>query len=117
MFSQPLRTAGVGQTGVQNRLHQRVFRRTIGPAGPADHIAHHVQVRLQCQLLGAKTLDQLNAQGAQLVTHRRVDAGVATGDAMPGFAGERGQTAHEGAANTQNVNVHCPILGGPAQAK
>jgi UDP-N-acetylmuramate: L-alanyl-gamma-D-glutamyl-meso-diaminopimelate ligase len=37
--------------------------------------------------------------------------------AVAGLTGERGQTAHEGAANTQDMNVHHLILGGRAQAK
>jgi hypothetical protein len=28
------------------------------------------------------------------------------------FAGEGGQTSHEGAADAEDVNVHRPILGG-----
>jgi len=52
----------------------------------------------------------VNAQGAQLVAHRRVDAGVAAGDAVAGFAGQRGQAAHEGAADTKDVDMHGRIL-------
>jgi len=63
-------------------------------------------------LLGAEALDQLNAEGAQLVAHWRVDAGIAAGDLVACLAGKSGQSPHEGAADTENMNVHLPILGG-----
>jgi hypothetical protein len=58
-----------------------------------------------------EALDQFNAQRAQLVAHGGVDAGVAAGNAVAGFTGQGGQPAHEGAANTKNVEVHGSILG------
>jgi hypothetical protein len=61
---------------------------------------------LQCQLPGVVALDQLDAQRAQLLAHRRVDAGVAARDAVAGLARQRRQPAHEGAADAQDVNVH-----------
>ena len=61
---------------------------------------------LQRQLVGAEAFDQVDAERAQLVAHRRVDAGVAAGHAVAGFARQRGQAAHEGAADAENVNVH-----------
>src|SRR6185369_5883957 len=55
--------------------------------------------------------DQLDAQAAQLVAHRRIDIRVAAGDGVSGLARQRRDTAHEGAADTQDVNVHKGILG------
>ncbi len=112
VFGQPLRAAGVGVSGVQNGFHQRKFRAAIGLAGAADHVAHHEHVGGQCQLVGTKALDQFNAEGAQLVAHGWIDAAVAAGNPVTGCARQRCQTAHEGAANTENVNVHGWILGG-----
>ena len=60
----------------------------------------------QRQLLGAEAFDQLDAQRAQLVAHRRVDVGVAAGDAVAGLARQRRQPAHEGAADAEDVDVH-----------
>ena len=100
MVAQPLRAAGVGQAGFQNCFHQRVARRAVGQAGAGNHIAHHKHIGLQSQLVGAVALDQLDAQSAKLVAHGGVDAAVAAGDAVAGFAGQGGQAAHEGAADT-----------------
>ena len=38
------------------------------------------------QLVGAVALDQLDAERAQLLAHRRIDVGVAAGDAVTGLA-------------------------------
>jgi len=65
---------------------------------------------LQRHLVGAKALDQVDAQSAQLVAHGGVDAGIAPGDAVPGLTCQSGHTAHEGAANSQNVYVHVQII-------
>ena len=100
MVAQPLRAAGVGQTGFQNGFHQRIARCAIGQAGTRHHIANDEHVGLQGQLVGAVALDQFDAQSAQLVAHRGVDAAVAAGDAVTGFPGQGGQAAHEGAADT-----------------
>ena len=106
VFGQPLRAAGVGQAGVHDGFHQREFGAAVGQAGAADHVADHPDVRLQCQLVRAKTFDQVNAQGAQLVAHGRVDTGIAAGDGVPGLPRQRRQATHEGAANAQNMKVH-----------
>ena len=111
MFRQPLRAAGVGQASIQNGFHQREFGVAIGQARPADDIAHHKHVGLQCELVSAKAFHQLNAQRAQLVAHGRVNAAVAARDLVARFARQRGQAAHKSAANPENVYVHARILG------
>ena len=58
------------------------------------------------QLIGAVAVDQFDVERAQLVAHRRIDAGVAAGDAVAGLASQGGQPAHEGAADAENMNVH-----------
>ena len=45
-------------------------------------------------------------QGAQLVAHGRVNAGVAAGHTVARFPGQGGHATHEGAANAEDVNVH-----------
>jgi hypothetical protein len=47
-----------------------------------------------------------------LVAHGGVNARVAAGDPMPCFAGQRGQAAHKGATNAQDMYMHVRILGG-----
>jgi hypothetical protein len=41
-----------------------------------------------------------------LVAHRGVDARIATGNFVARFTRQRGQAAHEGAANAQDMNMH-----------
>ena len=62
-----------------------------------------IDVGLQRHLVGGVALDQFNTQGAKLVAHGGVDAGVATGDAVAGFPCQGGQAAHKGAANAKNM--------------
>ena len=112
VLRQPLRAAGVRRTRFQNGLHQRKFGAAVGQSSAADHVADHVHVGFHGHLVGAKAFDQLDAQSAQLVAHGWVNARVAAGDLMTGFAGQRGQAAHEGATNAQNMYMHGWILGG-----
>ena len=117
VFGQPLRAAGVGQAGIQDGLHQRKFGLAIRLVNTAHHITDHEQVRLQRQLLGAVTLNQRNAQPAQLVAHGRVDAGITPCHTVAGFSCQGSQSAHEGAANAENMNMHGQILGGAVTGK
>ncbi len=111
MFGQPLRSTGIGQSGVQNRFNQGELRTAIGQTCAADHVADHEHIRRQCQLIGSEAFNQVNPKGPQLVAHGRVDAAVATCDFVTGFARERSQATHESAANAKNMNVHKEILG------
>ena len=52
------------------------------------------------------SFNQLNAKGAQLVAHGRIDARVAAGDFVPRLARQCGQAAHESPADSQNMYVH-----------
>ncbi len=106
MFAKPLRPAGVGSAAFEDCLHQRELGAAVGQARAADHVAYDIHVGLQGHLVGAVALDQLDAQCTQLIAHRRVDAGVAACDAVPSLARQRGQSAHEGAADAQNMYVH-----------
>jgi hypothetical protein len=67
-------------------------------------------------LVGVKAFNQLNAQRAQLVAHRGVNARVTAGDPMPGFTRQSRQTTHEGATNAQNMYMHAGIVGGQVAA-
>ena len=106
VFSEPLRAAGVGRTGVQNGLNQRELGRSSLCAAAAHGIANHKHIGLERQLVRAIALNQVNSQSAQLVAHGRVNPGVATCHAVARLARQRRQTAHESAANAQNVNMH-----------
>ena len=102
LLGQPLRPRDVGQPGIQNGFHQRI--------APPHHVAHHPDIGLERQLGRVPALDQVDAQRAQLITHRRVDVGVAAGDLEARLAGNGGHPTHEGAANTKNMYVHPTIL-------
>ena len=112
VFGQPLWAAGVGGATFQYGFHQWELRRTIGQAGARHHVTNHVHIGIELHLVGAEAFNQFNAQGAQLVAHGRVYARIATGDLMTRFARQRGQSTHERAANSQNMYMHLPILGG-----
>ena len=89
-------------------LHYVAARR-LASATP-DGLAAHGDGFAFFTGLGAKALDQIDAQGAELIAHRRIDPGVAAGDTVARFTCQRCQPTHEGAANTQNMNVHGVIL-------
>src|SRR5207244_4203068 len=76
-----------------------------------DDVADDVEVRLEGELLAPIAFDQLDAQAAQLIAHRRIDVRVAAGHGVAGLARQRCDTAHERAADTQDMNVHKGILG------
>ncbi len=98
MFAEPLRAGHIGQVAVQDRFHQRIAAR--------DHVADHEQIRLQRQLGRIEALDQFDPLGLELRAHRRIDIGVAAGDAVTGLLGQHGKAAHEGAADTEDMNMH-----------
>ena len=100
MVAQPLRAAGVGQSRLQNGFHQGVTRVAIWQTRTGHHVAHHIHIGSPAQFAGAVTSYQFDSRGTHLFSLLRVDAGVATGDSVAGFAGEGGQAAHEGAADT-----------------
>jgi len=93
-----LRAGDVRQAAVQDFFDERVPAR--------HHVADDVQVRVQVHLFGPVTLDQLDALGFELGAHRRVDVGVAPGDAVAGLFGQHREAAHEGAADAEDMDVH-----------
>ena len=111
VLGQPLWATGVAQSGIQNSFHQGKLWGTVAQVHATHHIAHHKHVRLQCQLIGAKTFHQPDTQSSQLVAHGWVNACIATRHFVTGIARQRGQATHESTANTENMNVHGGILG------
>src|SRR4029077_5239274 len=78
----------------------------------ADH--EHVGVLRRARELRRRVaFDQLDPERIQLRAHGRVDVGVATGHAMAGGARDRRETAHEGAADAEDVEMHCGTQPGP----
>ena len=102
MVGEPLRPAGVGQPGVEDRPRSSGLPRR-------DHVAHHEQVGRELRPATASQPSIRSMPSArELVAHRRVDAGIAAGHPMAGFSRQRGDAAHEGAADAEDVNVHRP---------
>ena len=97
-FSQPLRTAGVGRACIEDGFHQCIAAR--------HHVADDEDIGLDGHLRRAEAFDQLDAQRLELIAHRRVDVGIAAGDAVAGFTRQRRQSAHESAADAEDVDVH-----------
>src|SRR3954470_20692125 len=97
VLGEPLRAGGVAIAAVEDGLHEGV------PSG--DHIAHDPQVRLQGQLVRSESLDQIDAERLELLAHRRIDVRVATGDAVARRLRDGGDTAHECAADAEDVDV------------
>src|SRR5690606_23894510 len=74
---------------------------------PRDDVADHPDVGLERELLGPESRHELDAERLQLIAHGRIDVGVASGHAEACALGERGKSAHEGAADAQDVDVCC----------
>ena len=100
VLCKPLRSAGERRAVIQDGLHQWKFGRAVFQVGTADHVTDHIHVGFEAHLVGIKAFNQINPQGPELVTHRGINAGIATGDLMTRLSCQRGQSAHEAAANT-----------------
>jgi len=99
LIRKPLRPGQVPIAPVKNGLHERV--------APRDDVADQPEVGRKAQLVRAVTLDEIDANRAQLSAHRRIDVGVATGDAVSGLLRDSRDAAHEGAADAEDVEMHC----------
>src|SRR3546814_9974046 len=98
IFGQPLWPGGIWQAFVEYVLHRRVAARH----DIADH--DHVRCRLQMRRLVA--LHERDAERFELRRHRRPGIGVGTGDRMTGFARDRRDAGHEGAADAEDMDAH-----------
>jgi len=95
---QPVGSRGVRDIAVEQRLDDR----HAACHDIADH--HHVGTRLE--LLGVEPGDELDAQRLELRAHGWIDVLVGTRDAMARGLGNGGDAAHEGAADSEDVDVH-----------
>jgi hypothetical protein len=109
LLREPLGPRCEGQPGVQDGLHQGV--------AAGHHVAHHPEIGLQVKLRGLVAFDEIDSQRGQLVAHRRIDVGVAAGDAVARLACQRGDPAHEGAADAEDVDVHRDCREGARSAR
>ena len=67
------------------------------------------------ELRGVVAFGQRDAERLELRAHRRVDVRVAAGDRVAGRARDRGEPAHERAADAEDVEVHGAIGRGSAR--
>ncbi len=98
IFSEPLRAGSVAVAPIQYGLHERV--------APAHDIPDHPYIRIQAHLIGTIPYGQFDALRFKLRAHRRIDIGVASGDAVARSLGNHGDAAHESAADAKYVDVH-----------
>ncbi len=98
VIGQPLRAGDIGQALVQHVFDCRVATR--------QGVAHHHQFGCRFQMRRLVALHQFDALRLELRAHRRIDVGVGAGDAMAEFLGQHRERAHEGAADTENMDMH-----------
>src|SRR5690606_40262881 len=98
ILSEPLWTGNIGQTAIKNFFHEQVAAR--------NNIADHVDIRIEIDLFGRKSFDQLDTLRFELGTHGRVNIGIAASNAMACLFCQNGNAAHECAANAEDVYMH-----------
>ena len=79
---------------------------SISAIAAAHDIADDDHIGLELELFRVIALDEFDPQRLELIRHRRIDVLIGSRDTMAGGARQRGDTAHERAADTENVNVH-----------
>ncbi len=94
----PLRSRSVGNTTLQHRLHDGL--------APGHDIAYDHDIRHRVELAGFEPFSHGNPQRLELRAHGRIDIAVGACDPVAGGARDRRDSAHESAADTENVNVH-----------
>ena len=57
-------------------------------------------------MIGAVAFHQADALGLQLGAHGRINALIGAGHGVTQLPGQNGQAAHEGATDSEDVNVH-----------
>ncbi len=102
VLCQPLRTGLIGQVSIENGFHQRI--------AACNDIARHKQVWFQFDLISIIAFDQSDLLITKLCTHRWINIDIAASNGMTGSTCQYGQTAHESAANAENMDMHkCPV--------
>jgi hypothetical protein len=87
VLREPLRSRGVRHTAIKQRFDHR--------AAATQRVAHHHDVGIEIELLGAVALDELDAQRRELIAHGRIDIEVRSRDAESRGLGDRGYASHE----------------------
>ena len=95
-FAQPLRAGDVAAAFVEHLLDRGIAAR--------ERVADDDFVAIVRNVFGRVALAQRDAELLELRRHRRIDRLVAAFDLMPEFARERGDAAHEGAGDAEDVD-------------
>ena len=98
VLGQPLRAGIEWQAGVQQGLHHI-------PA-PAHDVAHHHAIDVTVEMLRVVPLAHRDIQIVEQVTHRWIHVLIGSGDPVTCCLCQRGDSAHEGAADSKDVNAH-----------
>ena len=83
------------------------------PMGKAERqrliqtVVQQREIATQRELVGAEPLGELDAERRELAAHRRVDVRVASGHAVARGLGDRGDPAHERAADPEDMKMRC----------
>ena len=73
---------------------------------PGNGITNDENIRIKIELIGSVAFHQLDSLRLELGTHGRIDIGIAAGHPMAGSPSQKGNASHEGAADTEDVNMH-----------
>ncbi len=98
VLGQPLRPRNVPLPMVENCFHQGVAAR--------DDVADDPGIGAQRKLPRVEAFGKLDAERRELLAHRRIDVGIAAGNAISRGLGDGGNAAHERAANAEDVEMH-----------
>ena len=98
ILREPLRAGDIPVAPIEYRFHER------GPAG--YDVPHYPNLGLQCNLIGSVPRDELDALRLELSAHRGIDIKIAPGHAMACRLRDRGNAAHESAADAEDVDMH-----------
>src|SRR6267143_6708809 len=97
MLGQPLGPRNIPLPAVENCFHQGIAAR--------DDVADDPNVGAQRELLLVEALGKLDAERRKLLAHRRIDVGIAAGNAVSRGLGDDSNAAHKRAANAENVKM------------
>jgi hypothetical protein len=107
VFAQPFRAGRVRAAAVEQGLDRRI--------APRQCIADHDRIAVGREVFGQIALLQRDAERLELRGHGRVYRLVTAFDIVAEFARERGDAAHEGAGNAEDVEfqerIPCALRG------
>ena len=100
VFRQPLGAGTERQAGVQQGLHHL--------SAPAHDVAHHHAIDLVVEMLRVVPLPHGDAKIVEQIAHRWISVLIGPRDPVARRLCQRGDAAHESAADSKDVNAHGP---------